>query len=434
MSVNKSSTLCVLPWIHMNIQPNGDIYPCCMAPYGEPIGNTKDNTLEEVWNGEDMKNIRKEMLQGKRPHLCSRCYLIEDGGLGSPRGTHTREFEHVLEEAIANTNIETGEYKDFKLKYWDFRWSNICNFKCRMCGTYSSSKWSEDGYALYGEHSKIEGVIEYNPESKEDIFNYVDRFINDVEEIYFAGGEPLIMDEHYIILEKLIAAGRTDVKLRYNTNISHIKFKKWNLLELWSKFIENDKSRIQIFASLDAVGKLAEVIRNGTKWNKVYLNLQELQKLGVELHFAPTISILNIFFVDELIDLCNDLNIHPNQIGMSNFLTTPEFYDARLLPEDLKKKLIHKLENYKNTKCPEKYKPALHYGLEGWKNFLSLDFPADRLENEKWLYRATKLLDNRRQENFIEVNPQYKEWLEEIEGKIPNVEEFVKPYEKISNV
>lgn len=428
--VDKKSTFCILPWIHMNIQPNGDIYPCCMAPYGEKIGNTKDNTLEEVWNGEDMRTIRKEMLQGKRPHLCSRCFLIEDGGLGSPRNTHTQEFSHIIDDVVTNTDPETGEYRDFKLKYWDFRWSNICNFKCRMCGTYSSSKWSEDGYALYGEHSKIEGVIEYNPESKEDIFNYVDRFINDVEEIYFAGGEPLIMDEHYIILEKLIAAGRTDVKLRYNTNLSHITFKKWDLVALWQKFIDNPKSRIQIFASLDAIGALAEVIRNGTKWSKIYQNLKTLKTMDVELHFAPTISLLNIFYIDELIDLCAELEIDPHQIGMSNFLTTPEFYDARLLPDHLKEQAIHKLEVYKRNKCPLPYRAALHYGVEGWKNFLRNEFPGDRKEHEAWLYRSTKLLDERRKEDFISVNPQYKEWLEEIGSNIPDIENFIKPFVK----
>jgi hypothetical protein len=112
--------------------------------------------------------------------------------------------------------------------------------------------------------------------------SYVDKFIGDVQEIYFAGGEPLIMDEHYIILEKLIAAGRTDVILRYNTNFSHIQFKKWDLVKLWAPFIncaKNPKGRVQLFASLDAVGPVAELARHGTVWENVYNNIETAIKL-----------------------------------------------------------------------------------------------------------------------------------------------------------
>jgi sulfatase maturation enzyme AslB (radical SAM superfamily) len=167
-----------------------------------------------------MKTIRKEMLEGERPNLCERCFLIEDSGLLSPRNTHNYFFDNEIPDLIKETNPETGHNDKFVLKYWDFRWSNICNFKCRMCGAFSSSKWYEDETALYGTKMDNNGLLNYNSDSKEDIFKYVDRFINDVEEIYFAGGEPLIMDEHYIILEKLIAAGRTNVRIRYNTNFN----------------------------------------------------------------------------------------------------------------------------------------------------------------------------------------------------------------------
>ena len=90
-----------------------------------------------------------------------------------------------------------------------------------MCGVYSSSKWHQEAMELHGDTTGADtkGVLEFNSNGKEDVFKQVDRFINDVEEIYFAGGEPLVMEEHYLILEKLIAAGRTDVRLRYNTNL-----------------------------------------------------------------------------------------------------------------------------------------------------------------------------------------------------------------------
>jgi organic radical activating enzyme len=389
-----------------------------MAPYGKSIGNTTDNTLEEVWNGEDMKTIRKEMLVGERPKLCERCFLIEDSGLLSPRNTHNHFFDKDVNELIKDTNPETGHNDKFILKYWDFRWSNICNFKCRMCGVFSSSKWYEDEGALYGTTLKNNGLLHFNGESKEDIFNCVDRFINDVEEIYFAGGEPLIMDEHYIILEKLIAAGRTNVRIRYNTNFSHIKFKKWDLHGLWSHFLNDPNGRIMLFASLDAVGKLAEVIRNGTKWNSVYENIKSCVDKGMEVHISPTISILNIFHINELIDMAITVGVNPNTVSLNNLLTTPSWYDIRILPGNLKKDLTDKLRVYLETIENLRVRSIVRNAINAWEKHLNTPFDGDIEDARRHLVRSTYILDERRNEKFLDVNPQYREWFAQIEETI----------------
>jgi radical SAM protein with 4Fe4S-binding SPASM domain len=415
---NISKTFCVLPWAHLNVQPNGDIYPCCMAPYGKSIGNTSKDTLEEIWNGDDMKTIRKEMLEGERPNLCERCFLIEDSGLLSPRNTHNYFFDNEIPDLIKETNPETGHNDKFVLKYWDFRWSNICNFKCRMCGAFSSSKWYEDETALYGTKMDNNGLLNYNSDSKEDIFKYVDRFINDVEEIYFAGGEPLIMDEHYIILEKLIAAGRTNVRIRYNTNFSHIKFKKWDLHGLWSHFLNDPNGRIFLFASLDAVGKLAEVIRNGTKWNSVYENIKSCVDRGMEVHISPTISILNIFHINELIDMAISVGVNPNTVSLNNLLTTPHWYDIRILPSNLKVDLINKLHDYTKTIESLHVRGIVNNAINAWEKHMNTPFEGDIKDSERHLLRSTLILDKRRNEKFLDVNPQYVDWFTEIENSI----------------
>ena len=413
-----SKSFCVLPWVHLNVQPNGDIYPCCMAPYGKSIGNTTDNTLEEIWNGDDMKTIRKEMLVGERPKLCERCFLIEDSGLLSPRNTHNHFFDKDVNNLIKDTNPETGHNENFILKYWDFRWSNICNFKCRMCGAFSSSKWYEDEGALYGTVMKNNGLLHFNSESREDIFKYVDRFINDVEEIYFAGGEPLIMDEHYIILEKLIAAGRTNVRIRYNTNFSHIKFKKWDLHGLWSHFLNDPNGRIMLFASLDAVGKLAEVIRNGTKWNSVYENIKSCVDKGMEVHISPTISILNIFHINELIDMAITVGVNPNTVSLNNLLTTPSWYDIRILPGNLKEDLMNRLRSYLETIESSHVRSIVRNAINAWERHLNTPFDGDIEDARIHLVRSTYILDERRDEKFLDVNPQYREWFTQIEETI----------------
>jgi radical SAM protein with 4Fe4S-binding SPASM domain len=418
-----SDTFCILPWTHLMIQPNGNIQPCCMTPHDMPIGNTKDDTLEEVWNGFVMKNIRKKMFKGERPMMCNRCYLMEDNGATSPRVTLTQKFESQVDKLIENTNKETGQNGGFVLKYWDFRFSNICNFKCRMCGTFASSKWVDDEMALHGKSNS--GLMNFRSESREDIMDYVDKFINDVEEIYFAGGEPLIMDEHYIILEKLIEAGRTDVLLRYNSNFSHIQFKKWDLEKLWKPFIDNPKGRVQLFASLDATEEVAEIARHGTKWNEVYGNLERALKIGVEVFVSPTISILNVFHVTKLFDAIIKLGVKPSYIIFNNFLTDPQCYDIRILPDDLKEELMYKLEGYHKSLPDGQYKNAIGSAIGAWVHFLYSELNIDLLQlqiSRRELLRVTTILDVRRNENFLGVHPEYKDWFKEIRATIKNYE------------
>lgn len=411
-----SETFCAIPWTHLNTQPDGSIFHCCLADLNKPLGNVKDTTLEEVWNGRKMKLIRRQMLNNRKPTACKRCYDTEATGINSPRESINNVFKDSIDTLADNTDILTGENKDFSLKYWDFRWSNICNFKCRMCGVFSSSKWAEDEEALYGTKTETGpgGIIAHRKESKVDIMNYVDRFIMDVEEVYFAGGEPLIMDEHYQILEKLIAAGRTDVNLRYNSNFSHLKFKKWDLMGLWQPFLDNPKGSVKITASLDAVGKLAEVARNGTKWNQVEQNIKMCVDLGLDIYFAPTISVLNVFYVHELVDLAIASNIPASALSFNNILVDPHHYDIRILPEYLKIELMTKLQNYIDRCKVPAYKQVLEYGYSAWKNHLQQKAPFSIVPIEQKLVKVTNILDERRKESFLDVNPQYVKWFEDI--------------------
>ena len=418
-----SPSFCALPWLHLMVQPNGNIQPCCMTPHDMPIGNTKDLSLKEAWNSFTMKNIRKKMLKGERPMHCSRCYLMDDNGAISPRVNLTEKFGKHINNLIKDTDKTTGHNDQFALKYWDFRWSNICNFKCRMCGTFASNKWVDDEAAIHGQsHS---GLMNFRSESKEDVFKYVDEHIHEVEEVYFAGGEPLIMEEHYAILEKLIAAGRTDVLLRYNTNFSHIKFKKWDLQKLWQHFMDDPNGKVQLFASLDAAGKLAEIARHGTKWDTVYNNIETCVNNGIEVFVSPTISVLNVFHITDLFDVIFKLDIPPENIVFNNFLTNPTCYDIRILPDELKDELLTKLEKYYQTLDNPKYKEAIGTALSSWVQFLFSESDIDLLHlqiNRRELLRVTTILDRRRNENFLEVNEQYTDWFEEIRSTITNYE------------
>ena len=423
-----SNSFCIMPWVHLHSWPNGNVYPCCLADSDYPIGNVKDNTLEEIWNSPDLKKIRTELLKGDKPSVCHRCYMQEDMGTQSFRVSSNNQWSHHIDKAVETTDND-GTNHDFKLNYWDFRFSNVCNLRCRMCGPELSSSWYEEQIKYYGSSSTPKALINMNDASKEDVMIYVDRFINDVEEIYFAGGEPFIMEEHYIILEKLIAAGNTKCRIRYNTNFTSLKFKNWDLIELWKPFVKDNIDNVRVFASLDAIEEVAEYARKGTKWPAVESNIKRLHDNGMNVWTSTTVSIFNIFELPRFVDRMYELNIPMDKMQMNNVLTFPYYYCINILPDKLKEYAVSILDNH--VKKID--------GMVGWihiknyydviKKYMFTEPHKSIDESFVALRRFTETKDNGRNESFIDTFPYYKEWymgleIKSFEETFPNFEAF----------
>lgn len=415
-----SETFCIMPWVHLHTWPNGNVYPCCLADSDYPLGNLKDNTLEEIWNSNDLKKIRKELINGEKPMVCKRCYMQEDMGSASFRVSSNNQWQHHIDKAI-ETTLPDGTDTNFKLNYWDFRFSNICNLKCRMCGPELSSSWYDDQIKMYGSSSTPRALIHCNDLSKEDIMIYVDRFINDAEEIYFAGGEPFIMEEHYLILEKLIAAGNTKCRIRYNTNFTSLKFKKWDLIKLWKPFIEDNIDNVRIFASLDGIGSVAEYARKNTKWSAVEDNIKRVHDAGMNVWTSTTVNIFNIFHLPEFVERMHELGIRSDKMQMNNVLTFPDYYGINILPDDLKQKAIENLDKhiannrYRNVIDSKFYDYTfLEKNYEVIKKYFDLETERPKEEILKDLKKFTLIKDVNRNESFVETFPHYKEWFESL--------------------
>lgn len=404
-----SKSFCILPWIHLHVNPSGDVYPCCVVDWREKIGSVNDSTLEEIWNNDTMKQIRQHMFQGKEHKLCSKCYEQESHGVDSPRVAANRNFPAHIDKAKSNTN-DDGHNSEFKLVYWDFRFSNLCNFKCRSCSVALSSKWFEDEAKLYGGNSIDKALIHVNDHSKKNINYYLDEFIHDVEEIYFAGGEPLIMDEHYMILEKLIEVGNTDLSLRYNTNLSYLKFKKWDTLKLWENFKSNGKSTVGIYASFDGIGKIAEYARKGTKWGVIEDNIKTCLQADVSFNVSCTVSIFNILHLPDFVDKLVELGVCFYHIGLYNVLTFPHYYHINILPKNIKKEVEHRLNTHLQG-MKEDMKKDFEPKYKSIINYLYSELHAPLEESEKDLLKYTRGLDKIRKESFEEIFPEYSEWM-----------------------
>ena len=409
-----SKSFCVLPWIHLNTWPNGNVYPCCLTDWREDIGNLKDNTLEELWNGDTMKSIRKDMLEGKQHHSCRKCYQQEKNTLDSSRTSSNRNFEHLIPTITENTH-EDGHNDDFKLLYWEFRLSNLCNMKCRMCGSFLSSKWYEDEVKLYGGSPLPKAIININDYSKKNMDIYLDEFVRNVEEIYFAGGEPLLMEEHYYILQKLVEVGNLDVRLRYNTNLGYLKFKQFDNIQLWKPFMEKDYTNVTVFASIDGFGKNAEYSRKGTKWDVIEQNVKICLENKVNFHVSCTTNIFNVLHVPEFYEHMKGLGVSFYSIHLNNILTNPYHYNINILPDDLKQEVKKRYIRHLKSLSEEEAN-SLRPKYESIFNFMDEPLEEPRPEIEKTLKYFTELLDDGREEEyrFLDIIPEYKEWYNSI--------------------
>lgn len=336
-----NKTFCILPWIHLYANPDGTVLPCCVGDWQQSMGNVQDGTLKEVFNNESFKTMRKNMLAGEKCSQCTACYRDEDSGNSSFRKHSNEQFEKYIDNAIATTNVD-GTIDDFKLRYLDVRWSNICNFKCRSCGPLYSSSWAQ-------EHGSEKIFTYAGGVNNDELYKQFEPHFDTIEEFYFAGGEPLLTDKHYDILEYLIEHGRTDVKLRYNTNMSVLKYKNKNVLDMWKKF-----SNVYIGASLDSWGPRAEYIRHGTIWNVVEQNIRTVREQAPHVHMQTNtvVSILNIKTLTEFIDymlesrLVDVKNYNPHFYVIMN----PEFLSLQLLTNEELADTVKKLTEYANSK------------------------------------------------------------------------------------
>jgi radical SAM protein with 4Fe4S-binding SPASM domain len=204
-----SETFCMLPWIHLHAWPDGRAYPCCLANGQHPVGNLKEKSMQEIWNDTDMKEMRTNMLADKSCRQCSDCYEQESAGFSSMRNNSNKNFGQYINEI--DQTLPDGSLPNMRLHYWDVRFSNICNLKCRSCGSIFSSRWYDDDVKLWGK--PLRPRVQFAGRHDEDVWEQMQEHIPHLDQIYFAGGEPLIMEEHNRILKLLIDKGNTKVAL-----------------------------------------------------------------------------------------------------------------------------------------------------------------------------------------------------------------------------
>ena len=375
------SKICVYPWSHVNINPNGDVWPCChqRGDQMRVYGNFKEDDIDTIFNSESARELRRSMLQGVLPrNTCIKCIEYEKIGIKSARHwANLQPWAKEIIDNIPNTTKDDGTVENYKIKFWDLRWSNLCNMKCVMCSPDWSSLWvqeiknklenfddetiqKDNMLRAYKQHIKHDTLKVRHLPNK----HFIDNHINDVEHIYFAGGEPLIMDEHWYILNKLTELKRFNVKIKYNTNMLKMDYKGQNAIDLWKNW---DYLKLSVEGSIDETGKRAEWIRSGTIWETVEKNIKQVRDTGIQTFSNTTVGCYNVIRLPELIDELYELYYSPtNKKAQVNLNPIHNYWcSIQVLPDALKRDILEKTKSWESkTKSKTQKIEAIYHELQ----------------------------------------------------------------------
>ena len=417
--MSKSCTFCMHPFTGLATREDGAIKVCCRSA---PIGYIQNETLEEVWNGNAMREVRRQVLNDERPEVCKPCFDLEDQGVQSLRQRH---IAGVIPEARVNLYPDALDALDedynmpFELPTMEIKLNNLCNLRCRMCNPLDSTSWKDwdqvtDFYkkednilipivdALVTKPGQYIGPFD-NSENWWSSFEKLLPFFRRVE---FAGGEPLMDPYHYKILDKLAVYG-DNIELKYATNGTTLGIKGGRTIhDYWPKF-----KSIAVNVSIDGVYDTYEYIRGNGKFSVIEENIEVFKSFPnvSRVVGAFTVQANNIMQIDKVIDyFINKLGI----VFYSHRVSYPTALSAQVLPPELKQKVVARLEEMKIE--------VLEYPLVKEHKILetlTLQQIQDNINflNAKCMYEShwkdcinfNGALDKTRKQDFLSANPEF---------------------------
>lgn len=391
--------LCVLPWIHAHVAATGDVHLCCIALGQEnSLGHIRERSIGEIFASDSFARVRREMLKGEWPKECRGCQDREALGLPSYRHASNTKYPRYARQLTSDPSGLTPA-----IRSTDLRLNNICNFKCRSCGVMVSNRWFSDHQLIYPE-MKI--AHPYQGFDKDPAFwTEFDRTIlPDLEELDLAGGEPLISQSQYRLLEKLIARNKQDIRLHVTTNLSHLRFMHWDAIELWRHF-----PNLEVSISLDGIGPQGEYIRHGMSyatWVENTLRVKrELPDVRRRLHFV--VSIFNVTDLREHYEaIIQGDFVDPNCITFT-FLNWPAYMSIQVLTPQLKLQVERDIRSWLSE---ARFMPEpVRVQLEALIKFMN-ETEGYALHGHAFATK-TRLLDQARGEDALTLFPKLKSML-----------------------
>lgn len=382
-SVYKGDTYCALPWVHKYVNPQGLVMPCCIGNEDYPIGNINNNSLDDI----STLPIRKQMMQGERPDACNACYKREDSGLTSSRHNVNRHWKKYANQQA------------FVLRHLDIRLSNKCNLMCRMCSGKFSNRIAHEEQNLYGSTKYKDEVL--SPELVEKQLAYIEKNIHTIENVYFAGGEPLMNEEHYRILQMFIDYKKTDVSLSYNTNFSMLKFKKFNVLKMWEQF-----DIVELGASIDLIGPQSNYVRYGVKYDVLENNYNAVKDIpNIKFSITSILHLMNIFNLPKLQKRWIDLGLDCNNISFQ-LLLDPSEQSITVLTDEYKQEALSDIDIHIKYLLTVPNSTTL---VNQWTQAKEFMMSRDDTNQLAKFFRLTDDKDRARNQKFEDYFPEFKD-------------------------
>jgi organic radical activating enzyme len=428
--LKKSKTFCVMPFIHINHKQNDMIGACWRSL---PVGDLQKESFEEIWNNKNIRRIRKQLLNNERPPECINCWKLEDGGVDSYR-IRINTLESSKEKAFCDYLSELNE-KDYnmpyKISYIELRLSNKCNFHCRMCSPRFSSNWEKE----WGNNKKLRDYIKskapksYNSfkledksknkknNSKEKILELVRSNAKYIKYLMIGGGEPMLIDEYYEILDILKPYGK-NIELEYTSNLNALGYKNKKILDYWPYF-----KKIFLKVSVDGDRFLYPYIRRNASVKKLEKNIrvieENINQRKLRLALTCTTSVYNIERLPEALKWFTELGVWVH----TSLVLYPDFLSVQIMPKKLKKEITKKIEdfllnleknidwskhkNWKNKGRKKRQKEIIKEYAKDCINFMN---SKDRSESWKVFLGYNDILDNKKN-SILDIYPHWEKYI-----------------------
>ena len=364
-----SPTFCVYPWMEVILMPHSKFLLCCLGTWHNAVKDEKgrdynlvEDRLEDYWNSWGLRQVRKKMLAGEKLKECYWCNYYEEQGRRSLRQIHTKEWLESKYGKEILERVEKSRVNGYRIEeqplYLDLNFNNSCNLKCRMCGPTSSSKIEQEQKqfknssnpnlirAIDSDHFKIDNKF-FNWYKNKDVWKTLYKWAPGLKKLYITGGEPLLVNENWKLIDYLKAKGYSkNIDLTFNTNCTQNPDK---IIDTFKNF-----HSVEVRFSVDGYKEVNEYIRHPSKWEEIEYNVIKMlkyQRENISLYFAPVIQVYNIFDLPRLLKWIDELqgSYSRSFALLSNICVEPEIMNIDILPENIKKKALSKIEKYESS-------------------------------------------------------------------------------------
>jgi MoaA/NifB/PqqE/SkfB family radical SAM enzyme len=386
---------CVLPWVSLETSPIGTVRPCCLAT-DEIVDNTGNKfklnhaSFQEIQNSNHMQSLRQEFLDGKQPQTCRRCWNEELAGRTSKR-------MHTLDR-LKHMGISDNWTTDAKpLMFLDLKLGNICNLKCRICGSWSSSQFATEELNFIIDKEEKKTSFHYQmlrdgawPRESEQFWAQLDSAMSEVRYIEFTGGEPFMIREHFDLLKKLVERNYAhQIEIHYNTNGTQYPE---DAEEIWQYF-----KHVEVAFSIDDVGARFEYQRSNAVWTEVCDNIARFRSmrdrnLNMSLQVCCTVNVFNVMYLE---DVAQWIDTQDFDFVYWNMLHDAYYFSIGTMPTAAKHVATARLQH---ANIPEKFQGEFSRIVDFMNNGASLDGQLLRIKIED--------LDFKRKQRLVDYLPE----------------------------